>query len=293
VTGCDPELLRALGAVADNPRDARFAAEALGVPVPDAAEHTDVFVLNCPPYASIHLGPEGGVGGEGADRVAGFWRAIGLEPPPEPDHLTALFALYARLAEAVSEAERDRSAAALERARAALFREHIWSWVPGYLDAVADLGTSLGAWAEVTRAALEREASLLPGGELLPAALRDAPPPVEDDEGPGPLVDGVLTPIRSGLVITRRSLAVIASQAGTGYRIGERRFALRAMLEQDPAATLSALAAEARRWATRRSQRPGPDAAGRWWAQRSAHTAAALSRAGDANRPTTARAAAR
>jgi Nitrate reductase delta subunit len=90
------ELWRALGAVADNPIDARVATRALGLPVPDPAEHTEVFVINCPPYSSIHLGPEGGIGGDAADRVAGFWRAIGLHPPPEPDHLASLFALASR-----------------------------------------------------------------------------------------------------------------------------------------------------------------------------------------------------
>ena len=46
------ELLRALGAVADDPADARHGrAAALGLAEPGAAEHTEVFVLNCPPYA--------------------------------------------------------------------------------------------------------------------------------------------------------------------------------------------------------------------------------------------------
>jgi hypothetical protein len=44
-------------------------------------------VLNCPPYAAVYLGAEGGFGGEAADRVAGFWRAIGV-PPPGPNQIT-------------------------------------------------------------------------------------------------------------------------------------------------------------------------------------------------------------
>ena len=59
-------------------------------------------MLNCPPYASVYLGPDGALGGEGADRAAGFWRASGLTPPAEPDHLTALLALYASLGEAAA-----------------------------------------------------------------------------------------------------------------------------------------------------------------------------------------------
>ncbi|HJY04363.1 MAG TPA: hypothetical protein VJ351_26455, partial [Streptosporangiaceae bacterium] len=64
------ELLRALGAVPDSPAAARCVGAALGLdPVTDA-EHTEAFVLNCPPYAAIYLGPQGAIGGEGADRVA-------------------------------------------------------------------------------------------------------------------------------------------------------------------------------------------------------------------------------
>ena len=130
------ELLRALGAVPDSPAAARGVGPALGLdPVSDAG-HTDAFVLNCPPYAAIYLGPEGAIGGEGADRVAGFWRAIGITPPAGPDHLTALLGLYARLGEAAAGARRPATAAALAQSQAVLFWEHLWPWLPAYLDAV-------------------------------------------------------------------------------------------------------------------------------------------------------------
>ena len=63
-----------------------------------------MFVLAAPPHAAIHLGPSGMLGGEGLDRVAGFWRAIGLHPPQDADHLGLLLMLYAEL-----ERRRDRS----------------------------------------------------------------------------------------------------------------------------------------------------------------------------------------
>ena len=170
-----PELLRALGAVAGDPADARTACAALGLPVPGNAEHTEVFVLNCPPYASVYLGAEGGLGGEAADRAAGFWRAIGITPPAEPDHLTALLSLYARLGEAAGQTRVPATAGVLTRARHALFWEHLWPWLPGYLDAVDDLGTpALAPWARLARRALEADRSDHPGGRL-PLALRVAP----------------------------------------------------------------------------------------------------------------------
>ncbi|HWG12820.1 MAG TPA: molecular chaperone TorD family protein, partial [Streptosporangiaceae bacterium] len=161
------ELLRALGAVASDPADARTAFGALDVPGPERAEHTEVFVLNCPPYASVYLGAEGGLGGDAADRVAGFWRAIGVAPPAEPDHLTALLSLYATLGEAAHDTQTTTSADALTRARQALLWEHLWPWLPGYLDAVTSLDTpTLAAWAALTRRALHAERAAHPGGWL-------------------------------------------------------------------------------------------------------------------------------
>ena len=273
MTGGRWELLRALGAVADSPADARTAAAALGLGAASAAEHTDVFVLNCPPSASVYLGPDGALGGEGSDRVAGFWRAIGLTPPAEPDHLAGLLSLYASLGEAAAGTRRPAAAAALARSQAALFWEHLWPWLPGYLDAVTGLeAPALTGWAELARHALTAEYHAQPSPAQLPLALRAAPP----DSGPdGPLRDlvaALTTPVRSGIILTRRRLAAGAGTAGVGHRIGERRYTLRAMLEQDLAVTLTWLSHEARCWERRHADWAG-DPASRWWTARAARTA--------------------
>ena len=277
------ELFRALGAVAGDPADARTACAALGLPVPGNAEHTEVFVLNCPPYASVYLGAEGGLGGEAADRAAGFWRAIGVPPPAEPDHLTALLSLYARLAEAPVAGDgaagplAPATAGALARARQALFWEHLWPWLPGYLDAVDDLGTpALASWARLVRRALAAERGRHPGGRL-PLALRAAPVPAAGPGQASDLLDMLTTPVRSGFVLTRRGLSVAADAAGAGHRIGERRFTLRAIMEQAPAETRRWLSAEAARWSARHESRgPAGDIVHVWWAGRAARTAQLL-----------------
>jgi TorA maturation chaperone TorD len=272
MTGGRWELLRALGAVADSPAGAPAAARALGLTPASAAEHTEVFVLNCPPYASVYLGPDGALGGEGTDRAAGFWRAIGIPPPAEPDHLAALLALYARLGEAASETRSPATAAALTRTRAALLWEHLWPWLPAYLDAVTDLGTSaLTAWARLTRHAMTAEFSAQPAPAQLPLALREALAPAGPDGRVGDLTASLTTPVRSGIILTRCRLASGAGAAGVGYRIGERRYTLRAMLEQDPAATLDWLGQEAQRWEQLHATRTGD--VSRWWAARAASTA--------------------
>ena len=282
------ELLRALAAVADSPAAAASACPALDLADPGAVAYTDAFVLNCPPYAAIYLGEAGGLGGEGADRVAGFWRAIGLTPPAEPDHLAALLSLYASLGESAQQASRPAVAAALARAGHALFHEHLWPWLPAYLDAVADLGiTALTAWAGLTRRAAQAERSILAAqvtgqaASALPLALRSAPPPAAAGCELGDLLAALTTPVRSGFILTRRQLAAGAEAAGAGYRIGERRFALRAMLDQAPAETLGWLAGEAHRWERRHAARAPGDRAHRWWAERARHTARLLAAAAE------------
>jgi hypothetical protein len=216
--------------------------------------------------------------------VAGFWRAIGVAPPAEPDHLTALLSLYASLSEAAAGADPTAAAGgALTRVRHALFWEHLWPWLPAYLGAVATLEvTALAAWAGLTRQAMLAERAAHPGG-WLPLALRAAPPPLSPGCAPGDLPAALTTPIRSGLILTRRSLAAGADAASAGHRIGERRFTLRAMLEQEPAGTLRWLEAEAARWADRhaalardRATQRTRDAVQDWWARRARRTAAVL-----------------
>jgi nitrate reductase delta subunit len=281
------ELLRALGAVADSEADAVAACGALGLPGPSGAEHTEVFVLNCPPYASVYLGAEGGVGGEAADRVAGFWRAIGLDSPSEPDHLAALLSLYAGLGEAAADSGQPATRRALAQTRGALLAEHLWPWLPSFLDAVADLSTpALPGWAALALRALRAERAALSGEPpwravggtaLLPLALRAAPPPLAA-ECLGSLLEGLTSPVRCGIILTRQRLAAGAAWGGTGHRIGERRFTLRAMLEQAPARTLAWLQAEAQRWHYRHAARAAGDPVYAWWAQRARHTSCLLSR---------------
>ena len=282
------ELLRALGAVADSPAAARAVAGPLGLDPAGDAEHTEVFVLNCPPYASVYLGPDGALGGEGADRVAGFWRAIAVSPPAEPDHLAALLALYASLGEAADQARRPVTALALTRSRHSLFAEHLWPWLPAYLDAVTDLAVpslagcadpaapSLTRWADLTRRAVTAESAAQPPGPRLPLALRAAPADAWESPDPVSLADALTTPIRSGLILTRRRLAAGAGEAGVGHRIGERRYTLRAMFGQDPHATLAWAAAEAERWQQRHARRAAGDQVARWWAARAGRTATLL-----------------
>ncbi len=277
------ELLRALGSVALTPPPGNEPVwRALDLDPATGAEHTEVFVLGLPPHAAIYLGEEGKLGGEGLDRVGGFWRALGMKAPEDADHLGALLMLYAELGLAESlarDADDPRTVEQLRTSREALLHEHLWSWVPAYLRAVADLQVpSLAEWAALTMAAVEHEQARTTSAPLLPLALREAPRGLTAEDSVDDLLDALVAPVRSGVVLSQRDLQAGAAIVGVGFRRGERRFALRAMLEQDAPATLGWLTERARSWAgIHRAHGDDPTTA--WWCARAESTATVLAAA--------------
>jgi hypothetical protein len=278
------ELVRTLGVLCEAPApEHETIASALGIPAPDPEEWTRLFVLELPPYASIYLDAEGMIGGEARERVAGFWRALALAPPAEPDHLASLLGLYTALAEAERD-EPDPARRALWReARTAFLWEHLASWLPLYLDALEALaGNGYAAWAGLLQDALAGEAARLSPPAGLPAQLRAAPALIVGGEtGIDELVGVLLVPVRTGLVLAPADLRRAAHELELGSRLGERRTVLRTLLAQEPARTLGWLAAEAQR----RAVRPAPfwfeREISRFWTERAEAAAALLSALGE------------
>jgi hypothetical protein len=263
-----PELFRALGALSETPRpELQPIADLLDLgPLPGSGAHGDLFLFQLYPYASVYLGAEGMMGGEAADRIAGFWRALGQTPPAEPDHIAVMLGLHARLGE-LEEQAADRPARERWRhARAAFLWEHLLCWLPVFLLKLGDLGAIGGCgvadpfylrWAALLGDALRAETAVLPlpeGGppERLPLHLRAAPGCIDPRrDGPEGFLASLLSPARTGMVLTRADLARAARDLGLGLRLGERRVTLRAMLEQDAGPVLGWLAGEAASWAGR------------------------------------------
>jgi TorA maturation chaperone TorD len=286
------ELIRALGVLLDEPAGEHGAvARAVGLPAaPESGAFARLFVLNLYPYASVQVGDEGMMGGEARDRVAGFWRAVGLTPPPEPDHLGALLGLWAALEEGAgsgNEAERVMQRQAVD----ALLWEHLLPWAPAYLARARELGDPYYAgWAGILLELLEERAGpvteRMASGEAksasLPLHLRAAPglpDPRTPVRGAGErFMDALLAPVRSGMILTRLDLLRAGRQLGLGVRVGERKYTLRALFGQDPQATLGWLSEEAEAWARRHGNQEaafGPIA--RYWRDRAQQTAALLS----------------
>jgi len=270
------ELFRALAALAEPPSGggglARVAG-ALGLgEVPGAEEHTELFVFQLYPFASVYLGAEGMVGGEARDRVAGFLAALGSEPPAEADHLAVMLAAYARLAE-LEEGEGEGWGAA----RRAFLWEHLLCWLPAYLDKLAEVAPPFyRRWGALLDAALTAEARARgPAPEALPLHLRAAQGLGEPGgQGAEEFLRSLLAPARSGIVVTRADLRRAARALEVGARPGGRAFTLRSLLGQDSAATLGWLAAEADAWAARHAaRRDALGATAAWWEARARTTA--------------------
>ncbi len=266
------ELLRTLGALIETPGpDHHRLAELLELgPVPPAAEHTDLFSFQLYPYASVYLGAEGQLGGEARDRIAGFWRVLGETTPPEPDHLTLMLAFYAEL--------RSREAAGdppgeyhWRRTCRAFLWEHLLSWLPIYLDKLEQIAPPYyRRWAGLLRQALVSEVEHLGYQQRLSMHLGQAPPLSDPrKEESQAFLGSFLSPVRSGLILVRDDLVRAGRELGLGVRAGERKYVLKALLSQDPAAILKWLGQECRVWAQRhRESNPWAGPAAGFWAAR-------------------------
>ena len=276
------ELFRALGVLAEAPgAETGRLAQALGIePAPRPEDHTELFLLQAYPYASIYLGEEGMLGGEARDRIAGFWRAIGATPPLEPDHLAVMLALYAELRERELAESVPERRAARARARRTYLWEHLLTWLPAYLDKVLEIAPpAYRIWARLLQQSLLVEAGEETHQPDAPRWLAEAPGvPDPDCENAAAVLSGLLSPLRSGMVLTRADLVRAAETLHLGLRSGERRFMLEALMGQDPIATLEWLRQEALAWAGRHEARTTDlPALGSVWATRARATADVLS----------------
>lgn len=287
------EVFRALAVLCEpaHPGHPRVAAAAglADWPSPQASS-ADLFVLDLLPYAAIYLGPEGMLGGVTVERIAGFWSALGYDPPAEPDHLAALLGLYAALRDGESGPGTDGGDLAVARrllmghARRTLLWEHLLSWVPAFTTAVTTAGSPPhAAWGRLLRTLLLQEAVDLFGGSggpgqwPVPASLREVPALPGPEDGVEAFLTAVLAPACSGVVLTRRDLATCAADLGLGLRMGGRRFVLLRLLDSDAGAVLAWLSRHAAWWADEHRRLPRElGAIAEHWRVRADATVAAL-----------------
>jgi len=252
------ELFRALAVFAEPPTlESASVARALGLgALPEASEYTEIFVFQLYPYASVYLGAEGMLGGGARDLIAGFWRALSQTPPPEPDHLSVMLALYAELAGHEANEQDDARRESWQRVRRAYLWEHLLSWLPVYLSKLKEIAPPFYLrWGEMLLDALLAEARATQTPEPpLSLHLRDtaAAGLVDPREGEtGDFLQTLLSPARSGMILVRSDLTRAARTLELGLRIGERKYVLESLLAQDARGVLGWLAREAANWSER------------------------------------------
>lgn len=274
------DVLWLLAALAEPPTEQHLEfAGAVDLKGPDHVDdwriaHTAAFIEQCPPYASTIVGEGGQIGGEAADRVADFRRLLGADIDQDADGLPALLADYAELA-----AQADGNARA-RHARAAMLWEHLLSWATPYLDGLArSAPPPYSRWALLTRDVLHLEADAIPAPDQLPLHFRVAPPAADllEAESADHAIRMLLTPIASGLVLTRADLMRALATLRITPMQNSRSFIVRHLLEQDGPGALAWLAQEAREQAhARASEQARLGDIATFWSMRATATADAL-----------------
>lgn len=243
------ELIRALAVFAEPPNEnLTHIARALDFETPREDEYTETFLFQLYPYASVYLGAEGMLGGEARDRIAGFWRALNLAPPVEPDHLSTLLALYANLCD---EGQRTKDKGQkYNHARKVLFWEHIASWLPVYLHKMKEHAPPFYLrWAELLEQVLIEEAKSLGQPEIISQHLvQDVSLQNPNEHGFEMFLSSLLSPASSGIILTKSDLQRAARELNLSLRIGERKFNLQALFGQDTRNVLRWLSKETEEW---------------------------------------------
>jgi TorA maturation chaperone TorD len=276
------ELFRALAVLAEPPtvKGARVAQALELGELPSADEYTELFIFQLYPYASVYLGAEGMIGGEARDRVAGFWRALGQMPPAEPDHLSVMLALYARLVELETGESDARRRESWHSARKAFLWEHLVSWLPAvYLTKLTGIAPPFySRWGTLLMRALMEEACLLGRQERLSLHLRETVGLIDPRSNTlEEFLQSLLTPARFGGILTRADLTRGTRKLGLGLRMGERKFILKTMFAQDTPGVFGWLIEEARRWMQQHRSPSGPfGEIARAWEEKIAATLALL-----------------
>ena len=261
------ELLRALGTMAEQP-DGQTAdlARLLGLAPPTPDEWHATFVERFYPYASVHLGVKGFLGGPVRSAVAGVLQAIGAEVADDADHLAVLLDAFAHVDER-----------GWAPGRSVLLWEHLLPWTLPYLDRVAlDGHGPYREWADLLSAVLAETAERVPRPTCDDLVLVEDVPALPDPRaGDGDdLVDAVLAPARYGAILVRDDLLDAARRLELAPRVGERRYLLRALLQQDPGGTLGWLADHARAAADRTQLWAAATAhLAAWWSDRATRSA--------------------
>jgi TorA maturation chaperone TorD len=202
------------------------------------ADYQDLFGFNVFAYESAFLDPSGLLGGAIAGRLIEKYREYGYQTNSTegPDHLGQELGFLAYLAEvcakvmASSGTEKDNHT---QEGTKEFIDQHIFHWLPPFILAVRNQGNPLySALADLTLEALSEFRSLY--GEEPSSAPSTFPlieAPVRTDNSIADITAFLLSPVSSGIYLTRKDIAAIARKNSLPRGFGQRRQMLRNLLQ--------------------------------------------------------------
>ncbi len=231
------QIAAALAEVAEASSLGEELSASLGVAGVSASDLYQLFVNELPPFASIYLSSDGNIGGNSRSVIAGFYSALGIPTPSDPDHLASLLRLLsgilnkeAELAGAGSNPEDESRLASVSRARSVLVNDHLAPWLPAYLLRAEEVAPRpLLGWVSCALDLLsvmvgERQ-YVVPGPRAYDEKLAE---PGSSSE----LISWITTPGRSGIIVTHWDISNLAELLGMALRVGRKRFVLEELWAQ-------------------------------------------------------------
>lgn len=204
-----------------------------------AAQHHRLVALEVFPHASVFLDPEGQMGGDAAEATSEFGRRIGFScRDVSSDHLGALLGAMAHLCAGEADARRDHvPLPALQGHQALLLDSYVASWLPPFVAAVEVLRDPFyGRLAELTGELVRDHGTELEEEGVLsisPVAAGEMKEPSgEETRGKPQEIAGILlSPVRSGVFLSRSEISNWARAADVPRGFGSRRDMLERLWE--------------------------------------------------------------
>ena len=254
-----------------------------------AADHHHLFGFNVHPYQSYFLDPAGLLGGPITGSVIQSYNRSGFQPETSTesaDHAGFELGFLAFLCAAESEVFEVDAVQQLQERQFAFLHEHLLQWIGPLTLAIGQQDQPFySAVAEVTLDLLQEQAAGLEAhfsrGPNTPIASTNIPDLLTDDEtGLKQIVDFLLTPVYSGIYLSRDDIGRLARRQAVPRGFGDRRALLLNLLRS--AANYDALGeiindlgGLARRWEgayAEMAERPGIGAYVASWRSRAAGT---------------------
>lgn len=208
-------------------------ADALGSEDVSSGDLYNAFIRELPPFASIYLSTDGNIGGDPRSTIAGFYRALSLPIPADPDHLSHLLSLLAGILSARDKTPADQLMErkdSIDRAAGVVLHDHLLSWLPAYLLRAQEVfPPSLGNWVSITFDLLSLLSLQYDTVVSSVAGFRGELSQVGD---PNQIVRWLTSPGLSGLIISLGDIEEVARKLELPLRAGRKRFVLQEMVSQ-------------------------------------------------------------